>query len=378
MTATPYRRHSADCPHRANAQYKKCRCPMWLYVTTDGREIRKSLKTRSWEVAAKKALEIDAEQRVDLHRGAPVGIGTACELFRTDAQARGLSAGTLKKYRVLCEQLEAWCKAAGIHSPYQLTLVDLQKFRASWKDAPMSAAKKLERLRTLCGFLHAHGWIRQNFAKAIKPPKVDDAPTLPYTQDEVVALFAACERLGGNGALGAARMRALLLVLRYLGLRISDAVRLRVDAIKGGTLILRMQKTRVPVTLPVPAFVAAALEPIAQPNGYYFTTGRSKVTTDTGNWRRRFRRLAKLAGVVDAHPHRFRDTFAVELLQAGVSIYDVSTLLGHSSVKITERSYAPWIEERRIRLERVMLDAIQGPPTARNFVAQPIKTIDTM
>jgi integrase len=42
------------------------------------------------------------------------------------------------------------------------------------------------------------------------------------------------------------------------------------------------------------------------------------------------------------HPHMFRDTFAVEFLLAGVPLNQVSLLLGHSSVKITERRYAPF------------------------------------
>ena len=41
-------------------------------------------------------------------------------------------------------------------------------------------------------------------------------------------------------------------------------------------------------------------------------------------------------------PQMFRDTFAVELLLSGVPLDQVSILLGHSSVKITEKHYAPW------------------------------------
>jgi site-specific recombinase XerD len=49
----------------------------------------------------------------------------------------------------------------------------------------------------------------------------------------------------------------------------------------------------------------------------------------------------ELAKVKDTHSHRFRDTFAVSLLENGVSLENLSVLLGHSSVRITERHYKP-------------------------------------
>ena len=46
-----------------------------------------------------------------------------------------------------------------------------------------------------------------------------------------------------------------------------------------------------------------------------------------------------------------RDRFAVELLLAGVPIERVSDLLGHESVKTTEKNYAPWVRSRQEQLE---------------------------
>ena len=43
----------------------------------------------------------------------------------------------------------------------------------------------------------------------------------------------------------------------------------------------------------------------------------------------------------------FRDTFAVEMLLAGLPLEQVSILLGHKSVKITEKHYAPWVKARQ-------------------------------
>jgi integrase len=58
-----------------------------------------------------------------------------------------------------------------------------------------------------------------------------------------------------------------------------------------------------------------------------------------------------LAKVKDVHSHRFRDTFAVSLLENGVSIENVTVLLGHSSVRITERHYKPWVKTLHKKLE---------------------------
>lgn len=70
-----------------------------------------------------------------------------------------------------------------------------------------------------------------------------------------------------------------------------------------------------------------------------------------GDWQRSLRRLFRLAGVPDGHAHRFRDTFAVELLLAGVPLDRVSILLGHQSVKVTERHYTPWLRARQEQVE---------------------------
>ena len=60
---------------------------------------------------------------------------------------------------------------------------------------------------------------------------------------------------------------------------------------------------------------------------------------------------AQAVGLSDGHAHRFRHTFAVELLLAGVPIERVSVLLGHSSARITEKHYSAWVRARQEQLE---------------------------
>ena len=52
--------------------------------------------------------------------------------------------------------------------------------------------------------------------------------------------------------------------------------------------------------------------------------------------------------------HRLRDTFAVDLLEKGVPLEEVSKLLGHESIKTTERHYAKWVKGRQERLDALV------------------------
>ena len=62
--------------------------------------------------------------------------------------------------------------------------------------------------------------------------------------------------------------------------------------------------------------------------------------------------MFKLATVPDGHANRFRDTLAVELLLAGVPLERVSVLLGHQSVKVTDKHSTPWVRARQEQLEQ--------------------------
>ena len=86
-----------------------------------------------------------------------------------------------------------------------------------------------------------------------------------------------------------------------------------------------------------------------------------------GNWQRAFKLLFKLAEVPTGHAHRFRDTFAVELLLAGIPLERVSILLGHQSTRITEKHYAPWVRERQEQIEEDVRRMWEGEKRGHAF-----------
>jgi integrase len=111
-------------------------------------------------------------------------------------------------------------------------------------------------------------------------------------------------------------------------------------------------KTGVPVFTILPDSVVRALDVIPRVTPVrFFWSGTCDLDGVVSSWRKRLSKLFQLANVSDGHAHRFRDTFATELLLAGVPIERVSRLLGHQSVRITEKHYAPWTESRQRQIE---------------------------
>jgi integrase/recombinase XerD len=353
---TIYRRHQKSCPHKQEGRlYRRCKCVIWVDGTLDGKEIRESLKITSWE----RAQEIVRDRETSGTTGDQpqrVTIEKACTEFLADAEARELSRPSIYKYQLLFRGLRAFTDARGLRFMSELDLSALRSFRASWDESNITQLKKLERLRAFLRFVHDTGWISSNPASRIKNPIVTDPPTMPFTKEEMVRILAACEQYPDNygnvGKDNAKRLRSLVLLLRYSGMRIGDACTCAIDRLQGNKIFLYTHKTKVPVNCVLPEFVASSLREITTVSErYFFWTGEGTTETASSNWRRSLRKLFKLADVKDGHPHRFRDTFAVELLLSGVLIERVAILLGHKSIRVTERHYSPWVRARQEQLE---------------------------
>jgi integrase len=148
-------------------------------------------------------------------------------------------------------------------------------------------------------------------------------------------------------------------------MRIGDAVSLSIHRIEGNRLFLYTAKTGTPVNTVLPDFVMKALEATPKvTDGHFFWNGTDRLETIVGSWRKRLTKLFTIGKVTKGHAHRFRDKFAVELLLSGVPIERVSVLLGHQSVRITERHYAPWVRARQEQLEQDLKRVWEQDPVA--------------
>src|SRR6266702_2269195 len=362
---TIYRRHRKNCKQRVKGRkYRHCQCPIWVDGALGGKEMRESLKLRDWQRGQEMIREWEAEDRRTRQQEQQITIKDAHGKFIADAEARKLNDSTLYKYRLLFRQLDGFSETYKLEFLDQLDLDTLATFRASWTEGPRTSLKKLERLRAFMRFAEKRKWIDGNPAIDLKAPKVPNKPTLPFTREEMMSILTALGPYGKSAGLrNAQRLKAFVLLLRYSGMRIGDAVQLGVKRLQDNKLLLHTEKTGVHVYCVLPDMVVKALDAAPRSSdSYFFWTGKSTVRSAKGKWQRRLQRLFELAGVVGGHAHRFRDTFAVELLLAGVPLDRVSVLLGHSSIRITERHYAPWTRSRQEQIEADLRAAWSNDP----------------
>jgi integrase/recombinase XerD len=223
----------------------------------------------------------------------------------------------------------------------------LRQFRSTWPNKNEAARVTLGNLRSFFRFCEKSKWIPDNPATDLKAGKITPSKIVPLTPEEFGRILGACN----SNKRHVVRLRTLVLVLRFSGLGIRDAVCLRRDAIHDGKLFLRRAKTDVDVCCPLPNQVLDALKKLPGGNDYYFWSGTSKPKSAVGDYQRSFRRVFRKAGVPRAFPHLFRHTFATQLLQDGASLQSVAVLLGHSSIRVTERTYSHWVKARQVKLE---------------------------
>jgi len=337
----------------------------------NGKLKRVSAKTNRWEDACRVARRIEDQLQEDQSNtisAHSVAVKDAIAAYLSDKHAQRLQPDTLKKLELIFKkQLLSWCNANGVRTIPELDLTRLREWRATWKDAALSSKKKQERVIGFFHFCQSSGWVRDNPARRLSRIRVEQTPTGYFSQEEMKKIIEATHRIR-NGD----RLRALTLLMRWSGLAIRDAVTLERSRLSNNNQIfLYRAKTGTPVYVSLPPDVALVLLNFHPDNPrYFFWSGNGNPKSAVADWQRAFRRLFKEANLCHedgtpkrCFPHMFRDTFAVECLLAGVPIHEVAMLLGHSSVRTTEKHYAPFVSARMEKLD----DYVKGTWSGREI-----------
>jgi integrase len=393
QTISVYTRHKEGCLRRgstdeqkAAAKYeKRCKCPKWIYLFHNSKDYRFSAKTRTWEKAEELAREVkdwfdpakrELRELKQQQKSSRVPIADAVDKYLSDARARHLAPATLQRFvRVFQRQLLPWTEEQGLLYLDELTTPQLTNWRSSWKLAPITSRVVQEFVNTFLEFCVRQDWVNTNPVSRLTRIIVKHKPTDYFSRDQFQQVLDATYSFGngskdGKAEIWSERIRALLLLMRWSGLRISDAVTLERSRLAGNKIVLYQAKTGTPVSVVLPPQAADALRhmrPAGNPHPRYFFWNGVSRRSAIHTWQRSFRRLFTIADIRNpdgtpkrSHPHMLRDTFAVEHLLTGMPIDQVSMLLGHSSVKVTEKHYAPWVAARQQQLEDSTLKSLEA------------------
>ena len=393
-------RHSPDCRNRdKGVDWKRCGCPKVLRVYEgggSGANKRVATRTRSWEEAEKQAQELrdswdpvkqelkslKAErerQQVSIEKAvalyianmiADLGdngtVAVVCSLLgRVDSQMNVTSSGHLFNWLAKIPREERPVYVT------DLTPTHLTEWRTTWKFNDLTAARRLRTVKGFFDFCVAQGWVKDNPAASLKQTVDRRNRTTVFSDQQYAAIESATKSYAPNNIIGdvrnAVRQRLLTFVklLRWSGMDLIDAVQYSPDLVdEDGVLRYSRQKTvkktSIKATVPLPEDLVALLRNVPleedsvgpeQP----FRQKDTKPISDTLMWAARLRELFKLAGITKVrdqigrarkpHAKMFRHTCAVGEILKSVDLLSVAKMLGHTTTKMTETVYLPWVQE---------------------------------
>jgi integrase/recombinase XerD len=360
-------RHKPDCKYKGDESAKGCRCPKHFRYTHEGKQVRQSARTLFWKTAEERRHKLEASfaanpAAVTIQPDSRKTIKRAIELFVIDKRTSGMTEQVAKKYERELGRFQTFMSERSKFLPHEIEAEDLTAFRAGWeREYPSTTTrnKVQERLRAFLRYCHDARLIDR--VPKLSAIKVVESPTLPLTDSQYAELLRVIPlEFQGDKAI---RVHAIVRFMRYTGLAIMDAVifersELAVTETEQGKLYrvtTSRQKTGTHVSVPIPpdvgAEVVAAMELNANERYVFWNTGNGRPQTAVTHWQHDLRQAFRAAKMPEGHPHQLRDTFAVGLLEKGIPLEEVSKLLGHTSIKTTEKHYAPWVKKRQDRLD---------------------------
>lgn len=270
-----------------------------------------------------------------------------------------LRESTRDRYRQTGASFKEFLTSRGIVELTQITRAVVEDFKA-WRLVRLLAKKHSRGGR---GVVLDVAILHRIFGFAIECEIIEKNPVRlegrPGDQPERGAQpFKATELAKLRSAAGPDILAFLL--LRWTGLRGSDAAGLRWEEIDWETHEINRltMKRRKRVVMPIHQELLFSLEiererRRPEPTDRVLLSPLTQKPLTRPRLYERMLAIGRRAGVPNAHPHRFRDTFAVDLLARGASPYDVAKLLG-DTVDTVGKHYAPFVRELRERARWIM------------------------
>ncbi|MEZ8236416.1 integrase [Vibrio splendidus] len=255
---------------------------------------------------------------------------TLYEQHLTNLKLQGKRPATIDAYSRAVRRITAHFDRA----PDTLTTSDLKQFFASLIQTHSWSTIKLD--RNGLQFFYRYTLDKQwEWLNIVKPPQVKRLPDI-LTPQQVSSLISNTRQ---------ARYQVFFLTLYSMGLRLGEGLNLTVHDIDSQTMRVHIRegkggKDRM-VPLPLRTLKALRVHWLTHKHPCYLFPGLGQCRNtpmDRGGIQKTMKLVLKECGIQKhASPHSLRHCFATHLLEQGLDLRSLQTLLGHASLNTTAR-----------------------------------------
>lgn len=252
--------------------------------------------------------------------------------FLQTKHLEGLSKTTLDVYKL---QLLLISREIGKRFE-EINVNDMREFMARYQEEHNIKNRSMDNLRRVLNsfynFMEEEDYVMKSPMKKIHKIKEEKIIKSPFTEEEVVIIQDACRNI---------RETALIDFLYITGVRVSELCTLNIKDIdfdkqeaivfgKGSKERVIYFDSRTKIHL------QKYLKRRIDDNPALFVTSDAPYTRLGKNGVEYIvKQIGLRAGINNCHPHRFRRTLAIRMIDRGVPIEQVQRILGHSKIETT-------------------------------------------
>ena len=290
----------------------------------------------------------------------------AIDEWIAERERDGIRNNTKAKY--LSAKLLGWCQRNGIEFLHQIQKQALRKWRTEeWAYRAGNSASLKVHWSVLNSFFNwcVDGDLLESNPCPKRKGKITKPDVVSLTPQEMDALEAAVEKVQTPGWTDERRLKmgVLILIMRWTGMAICDAVHLERTAhgihLEDNTVHGKRRKTGKRFSVSIPEWLVSRVKMLPLTHPRYFFWHRRKDGTELrgtvqlfGGW---FSDVFKMAGI-EGHSHQLRHSFATYHLSRGVPVERVAEWMGDSPAEVL-RTYGHWIPARQELSDQAMRDS---------------------